>query len=160
MISRAKRYTKKRNRAQTNATGSKSRFKRGFYSPINESKYIQPLDKTMNKGELPEYRSSWELEFYKYCDINDEILSWTTEPFPIKYIKPTDGQVHRYFPDVLVKFSDGKNFLIEIKPFNQTQDPINISKWEAATAFCENKDLTFIVMTENELKSIIKIGKK
>ncbi|MCD6370816.1 MAG: TnsA endonuclease N-terminal domain-containing protein [Thermoplasmata archaeon] len=144
-ISKAKRYQSKRRRS------SGSRFKRGFYAPLNEEKYQQPTDRTMNKGILPEYRSSYELKFMKWCDMNPEVEYWGVEPFPIPYVKPTDNQVHRYFPDAIVKFKNGKNFLIEIKPKNQCQDPVNLAKWDAAKKFCEGKDIDFIVMTEKEL---------
>lgn len=145
------RYKKKKQRAQTNRTGSKSKFKQGYYKPINEEKYRQPLDHTMNALLYPEYRSSWELKLFKFLDNSENVEYWTSEPFPIKYVSPKDGLIHRYFPDALVKFKDGRKFLIEIKPQNQKSDPINIAKWEAAEQFCALHNLKFVVMTENEL---------
>lgn len=129
--------------------------KRGHYRPINEEKYKQPMDNYMNSSSIPEYRSSWELAFYKFCDMNPDILYWTTEPFAIQYIKPTDGKPHRYFPDVLIKYKNGKRFLIEIKPSSQKSDPVNLAKWEMAKNFADKSDMQFVVMTEIELKSII-----
>ena len=144
------RYKKKKQRYQTNRTGSKSRYKRGFYIPINEHKYKQPHDKYMNKCEYPEFRSSWEEKFYKYCDFNEEIEYWTTEPFGIQYISPKDGRIHRYYPDLMIK-KNNKRYLIEIKPSSQTSDPVNIAKWESARKFCEKYNMEFFVLTEKEL---------
>jgi hypothetical protein len=146
------RYNKKRKRYQTNKTGNKTKFTQGYYKPVNEEKYKQPMDKTMNSSIYPEYRSSWELKFYKFLDSSDLVEYWTTEPFPIPYISPKDGQIHRYFPDVLLKLTNGKKLLIEIKPNNQKSNPINIAKWEAAKEFCKLHNLEFRVFSEDELK--------
>jgi len=110
------RYKKKKQRAQTNRTGNKTKFQQGFYKPINEEKYRQPMDKTMNSQIYPEYRSSWELRFFKFLDLSKKVEYWSAEPFPIMYLNPKDGQIHRYFPDALVKMVNGKKLLIEIKP--------------------------------------------
>lgn len=145
-----KRFQAKRKSKQTPETG-KSKFKRGFYKPLNEGKYQQPLNDYMNSGPYPEYRSSWELKLYKWCDNSDIVEYWTTEAFAIPYLKPTDGQIHRYFPDVLVKFTDGRMFLIEVKPKSQVQDDVVQAKAKAAIKFCEGRNITFIFMTEKEL---------
>jgi len=143
------RYSKKKKR--TGRTGS--RFKRGFYTPVNEEKYIQPIDKTMNSKSLPEYRSSWEEVFMKYCDQSPKVKTWGTEPFPIKYISPKDNKIHRYYIDFVLLMEDGSKHLIEIKPKNQCQMPVNLAKWEAATDYCKQIGATFSVVTEVELKA-------
>lgn len=149
------------------------KFKQGFYNIINESKYIPPADRTMNKHPLPEYRSSYELKFFRYCDSNPLIVKWSTEPFAIQYISPKDGKPHRYFIDAFLEFRDGSKFLVEIKPEAQTKHPkppkkqtpksvmkfekdlmtylVNQAKWEAARKFADQKGLKFIIITENHL---------
>lgn len=144
------RYHQKKKRKQASGT---SRFKRGFYQPINESKYRQPVDRHMNAGQLPEYRSSWELAFYKYCDQSDKIEYWGTEPFSILYISPKDGKPHRYYIDVVIYTKEHQKFLIEIKPKKQCNNPINLAKWEAARKYCAQIGAQFLVVTEVELKS-------
>ena len=146
---RAKRFQAKRRRAQTNSGGGK--FKRGFYNPINESKYVLPQNNFMNKGPIPEYRSSWELKLMKWCDINEEIEYWTCEPFAIQYSSPKDNKPHRYFPDFLIKFKNGKKVLVEIKPSSQWDDPVNVAKWAAAEKFCQQYGLEWKVMGKKEL---------
>ena len=147
MISRV-RYHKRKQRYQKKS-GSR-RYDQGFYKPLNEEKYRQPHNKYMNKSIYPEYRSSWEKKFMKYCDSNPEVEYWTCEPIAINYISPKDGRQHRYFPDFLIK-KNGKQYLIEIKPYSQTSDPINIAKWESAKKFCEKYHMEFLVLTEKEL---------
>jgi len=107
----------------------------------------------MNSGPIPEYRSSWELKLYKFLDGNPDVEWWSTEPFAIPYISPKDNKPHRYFPDALVKFVDGRKFLIEVKPKSQIYDPIVQAKAYAAVEYCKQQgdDLKFIFMTEKEL---------
>ena len=152
-ISRS-RYASKKKRAQTNETGSKTRFKQGYYKPLNEEKYKQPLDSTMNDTIYPQYRSSWELALFKFLDKSDDVLEWASEPFPIYYISPRDGQKHRYFPDLWIKFRSGETWLVEIKPKGQTGDSVNLAKWEAAKKLCEESGMKFLVLTEKELKTL------
>jgi hypothetical protein len=120
-----------------------------------------------------EYKSGLELKAFQFCDNNPKIKSWACEPFAIKYIKPTDNKYHRYYPDLLVTFETGHTFLIEIKSSGETVPPkkpkkltpksernykkaittyaINSAKWKAAGAFCEEKEIKFIFLTEKQL---------
>ena len=85
------RYTKKKKRRQ------QTKFKQGLFTNISE-KYVQPKNKYMNQQPFPEYRSSWELQFMRYCETSDLVQKWSTESISIPYISPKDGQQHRYFP--------------------------------------------------------------
>jgi len=150
-----------------------AKFKQGFYQPANLHKYIQPHDKHMNKGPIPEYRSGWELIFMKFCDSNPMIIKWCTEPFAISYISPKDNKSHRYYVDGFIEWENGAKFLVEIKPKKQCFPPktpkkqtprnmqryqediltfmINQAKWEAARKFATERGLKFIILTEKEL---------
>ena len=46
-------------------------FKKGIYKPVHRNKYAGI--------HLPEYRSSWELKFFQWCDKNTNVLEWTSE---------------------------------------------------------------------------------
>lgn len=69
-----------------------------------------------------QYKSSLELQSFIYCDINPKVTLWSVEPFAIQYIKPTDGQQHRYYPDLWIKMVGGE-FLVEVKSYNETIPP-------------------------------------
>ncbi len=143
------RYSKKKQRRKKNL--GESKFKRGFFMNISE-KYQQPKNNYMNSKPFPEYRSSWELEFYKYCEKSDYVKKWAAESIAISYVSPKDGQHHRYFPDVFILTSDNDKFIIEIKPSKQSKNPINLAKWEAAEKWAKDHGYRFIVVTEKELK--------
>ncbi len=139
---------------------------KGRYTPKNPKKY---------KGDYHNivYRSLWERKFMVYCDNSDNILEWGSEEIIIPYLSPWDGKLHRYFPDfyIKVKQSSGniKKFIIEVKPKKQTKPPkpvsrktkrwlnevktysINEAKWKHAKEWCENNNMEFKILTEEEL---------
>ncbi len=87
------------------------RYRQGIFNPVNSQKYI-------GKGK-PTYRSGWELKFFRWADLNENILAWGSENIIIPYLNPLDGKVHRYFVDNYVVIKEGENikkYLIEIKP--------------------------------------------
>lgn len=140
-------------------------FRQGIYKPINRSKYRGVKD--------PVYRSGWELKFFKFCDINPNVLEWTSETIIIPYISPIDNKPHRYFVDNMVVIKEGdvkKKYLIEIKPSKQTVPPTeskrkkkstviyeqvtyaqNRAKWEAAVNYAKKHNMEFKILTEKEL---------
>ena len=97
----------------------KTPYKQGIYKPVHSEKY---------KGcRHPEYRSSWELKFFQWCDKNTNVIKWGSETVVVPYISPVDGKLHRYFVDNIVTLKEGgnvKTYLVEIKPSKQTVAPI------------------------------------
>ena len=140
-------------------------YKQGIYKPVNCAKYI-------GKG-TPQYRSSWELKFFQWCDKNPNILEWSSETIIVPYKSPIDNRYHRYYVDNAIVLKEGHSiikYLVEIKPYKQTLPPVaskrkkrstvlyenrtyavNQAKWEAADKFANVKDMKFIILTENEL---------
>ena len=108
-----------------------------------------------------------------YCDLNENILEWGSEEIIVPYRSPLDNRYHRYFPDFYIKVKEKSGFiqkyLIEVKPFKQTKEPIpqkkktksyiynvteyvkNQAKWKAAKEFCKDRRWEFKVLTEHEL---------
>lgn len=142
-----------------------SPFKQGTYRPVNRQKYVG--------AKLPEYRSSWELKFFTWCDRNPNVLEWTSESTIVPYISPLDKRAHRYFVDNTLALKEGnkvKKYMVEIKPYKQTIPPdnssrkkkstllyehktyaVNQAKWEAAKKVADKRGMEFIILTENEL---------
>lgn len=141
------------------------RFKQGLYTPTNPEKYIGDLNKI-------NYRSSWELSMNKFLDNNVKVIRWAVEPWPIQYLKPTTGRIHKYFPDYYIELLDKNNrirkIVMEIKPESQTkktrsrnpknklyeevQFAVNTAKWQACKAFCDQHGLEFQLVTEKTMK--------
>lgn len=141
-------------------------FHKRKYKPLYPEKYDgDPTNIIM--------RSSWETRFASWCDRNSSVLKWSSEETVIPYRSPADNRIHRYFVDfrIQVRGKNGKlcTYLVEVKPFNQTQPPkypgkrtqryltesstfiINQSKWKAAEQYCLDRGWEFKVITEYEL---------
>ena len=128
----------------------------GRYIPSNKKKY---------KGNPTTiyYRSLWERKFMVYCDKNPRVLEWGSEELIIPYRLPTDGKIHRYFPDfyVKVKSADGKipkrktkSFVKEVYEWGK-----NTAKWQAAREYCRDRNMDFVILTEDHLNPSYKYNK-
>lgn len=142
------------------------KYIQGRFKPNNPKKY---------KGNVHEiiYRSSWELKCLMVFDSHPDIIEYSSEETIIPYKSKVDGKMHRYYVDFLIKRKDDqgniKTYLIEVKPFVQTQPPkkdtritkayaekvktyaVNVSKWDAAQEYCKKKGYEFQILTEKEL---------
>ena len=118
-------------------------------------------------------RSSWERKFCRWCDMNRNILQWSSEEIIIPYVSPLDRRVHKYYPDFTIRIRENngqiKTYVIEVKPKKQTKPPkkkqrvtksyiyecktweVNQAKWKAAVEFCEDRRIEFKIITEDEL---------
>ena len=139
---------------------------KGKYKPSYPEKY---------KGNPTNiiYRSLWERKFMVFCDHNDSIIEWGSEEVIVPYMCPTDGKIHRYYPDFYIKVKEStgqiKKYLIEVKPKRQTIEPQvqkrktkgyiyevveyakNQAKWKAAEEYCRNKGWEFKLVTESDI---------
>jgi hypothetical protein len=135
------------------------RYHQGYYKLKNPKKYVGK-----NKDKI-RFMSSWERKFHEFLDNNVSVLEWGSECLAIPYLKPTDNQMHRYFPDYYIKYKDKYNQvveeIIEIKPSKQLQNSadlmealmfsINTAKWKAAEQYCKQHGYRFRILTEREL---------
>jgi len=143
----------------------------GEYKPLNPDKYIGDINDII-------WRSKWEYQFCYYCDNEDRILKWSSEPeqHKIKY-DIMENQIYKtktYIPDfwIQVKKLNGEieESIIEIKPQKEIDEPIepknetlkslqnyeyklktyikNLNKWEAADKYCEKRNIKFWVLSE------------
>lgn len=137
-------------------------FHKRKYTPIFPEKYAgDPTNIIM--------RSSWETMFAAWCDKNSSVVKWSSEETIIPYRCPTDNHIHRYFVDFKITVNTGKTYLVEVKPYKQTQLPEypgkrtqrylmesltfmkNQAKWEAATNYAKDRGWEFKIITEHEL---------
>jgi hypothetical protein len=137
----------------------------GRYKPQNPQKY---------RGDPTNiiYRSSWEFSVCYWCDFNPKVQSWSSEEIVIPYKSLVDKKIHRYFPDFKITFSDGKTYIIEVKPKSQTIMPTrgksgklrykrlleeyarNVSKWSAAKEYAQDRNFIFDIWDQEKLKKL------
>lgn len=142
-------------------------WKQGKYTPRNPEKYLGDLDKIF-------YRSSWELDAFKFCDFqNPNVLRWSSEEIVIPYAVPTaTGGVRpaKYYPDIYMEYNNAAGVLckvlIELKPRKQTKPSRarnpktklyenqvfmkNQLKWDAADNWCKQNGIKFVLMNERD----------
>lgn len=142
-----------------------SRGYRGSFKPKNPQKYIGDINSIT-------YRSLWERKFMLFCDTNPAIVKWASEEIAIPYYYKVDKKMHKYYVDFVMQILEAtgklKTYLIEIKPYKQTIEPIkrkntkkyineilewekNQSKWTQATQYASGKNWEFKIITEKEL---------
>lgn len=136
-----------------------SKYAQGKYKIANPNKYLG--------NKQPTYRSSWELSFMRFCDNNPNIIGWASEAVHIPYRNPFTNKNTIYVPDFLIVYVDrtGQKHaeLIEVKPRkeiamenaksyrDQLMVALNYCKWEAAKSWAKMNNMTFRVVTENDL---------
>lgn len=140
------------------------KYHQGWFTPTNPKKYAGNAEEIV-------YRSGWERQLMIKFDTTDSVILWNSEGLAIPYCSPVDGQIHRYFPDFTIKVKDKqgavKTYLIEVKPFAETQlkpqerqtqryltevatYAVNRAKWAAADAFCKDQGWEFQIVTEKD----------
>lgn len=146
------------------------KFHQGVYTPINRKKYLGDVSNII-------YRSGWELQTFKFCDLEDKIEYWNSEEVIIPYYCRTDNdsnrRIHHYHVDLFIQWKTGRKILVEVKPMKDALPAKvgkgrrnttvlneqlvylkNMSKWEAARAWAADRGMVFMVWTEVTLKSM------
>lgn len=115
------------------------------------------------------YRSHWEKLVMMWCDRTPDVKKWNSESVVIPYFYDVDKKYHRYFMDFKITFTNGKTFLVEVKPKKETDIPKkqgktkkryineavtyvkNQNKWEAAWEYAKDRGWEFHIWTEETL---------
>jgi len=97
---------------------------------------------------LEYYDSSWELEYMKELEKNDDIVKWTkNHGIRIPYFDE-DGKYRTYAPDFLVQRTDGTVELHEMKGGHLLQNPITKRKMDAAREWCKTRKMNLRLVSK------------
>lgn len=144
-----------------NKPSKRSRYSQGYINPKSCKKLYPGIS-----NDIIIYRSSYEKTFIHWLESCKDVKYWGSECIEIPYISALDNKIHKYYPDYVVEFLNGSKMIVEIKPLNQTQKPINenvwaykeylrnISKWNAAKKWCDDRGYKFKIITENTIDKI------
>lgn len=113
------------------------RSKKGYYFSLKNHAIIY-------------YASSYELIAFQILEQMSIVNRYQRCPFSVPYMT-NDGCTHRYVPDILVEYQDGKQEVIEVKPQWALDYGLGLDKFQAAKLYCKEKDIKFSVWTENNL---------
>lgn len=138
-----------------------SRYHQGYVNPNSLKKYA-----TESKNEPIIFRSGLEWKFMEYCESNNNIVKWASEPIGIPYYNKLLKRDATYYIDYIIENKDGQRCMVEVKPYDQTVKPsqfssdwakkawiTNVCKWQAAIEYAKEHDMKFIIVTEKTLEN-------
>ena len=106
-------------------------------------------------GQVCKFRSGWEEKVMHHLDSDPTVVSWTYEQTVIEYVSNIrTKKVRRYYPDFYVKYSDGREEVLEVKPKRKLDQLTVRKKAEAARSWCASRGMTYRMLTETELKEL------
>lgn len=114
----------------------------------NSGRYVGYFYSEKNKKNI-RYRSSWELTAYQLLEVMSKVSSYTNEPFYVNY--EFQGDIKRYYPDILIRYTDNTSEIVEIKPSFLVKLPRNQAKFSAIKKQYDN----FSIWTENNLSAFL-----
>lgn len=146
------------------------RYMSGKYKVRNKEKYVGDPNEII-------FRSSYERKFMVFCDLDESVLRWSSEPYSIPYLDTVSEKKRNYFVDFYarIKVPDGhvQDYLVEVKPRKKLNKPLppnreslhklknynsamheyltNLSKFTAAKSYALKIGYKFIIVTEKEL---------
>ena len=137
--------TRRKKIARKRKTGRTSHYITGTYDAV---KCKEPV----------KYRSSWELTVAQHLDDDPTVESFEYETIIIPYITSrTSMRIRKYIPDFIVKYSDGRTVIIEVKRQSALNQRTIMVKAEAARKFAATKGWEYVFWTENIVMKLRKI---
>lgn len=154
--SRIRKTVKSTNKASTSKKAIKrkaAKKRTRKYTPGKTGHYFTGTHYS-EKCERPiKYKSSWELTACEYLDISDDVVSYEYETIVIPYItSPRSNRIRKYFPDLIIRYSNGTTKMIEIKPERKLNHKYVIKKAEAARAWCSKHGMKYEFWTERNIR--------
>ena len=140
----------------------KSRYNQTYINPKSCHKLFESL-----RNQPIICRSSWEKIFINWLENSSKVKAWGSECIKVPYYNPVDKKEHSYYPDFCVELVDGEKWIVEIKPYNQTQIPKNnnswawhefarnTAKWTAVKSECLKKGYKFYILTEKTISKLV-----
>jgi len=96
------------------------------------------------------YDSSYELTAYNLLEQMSIVEKYERCPYVVPYVF-SDGVKHRYIPDILIKYVNGIEEVVEVKPKSRLKEEKNKYKIKSAMKFFQSKGIKFNVWTEEDL---------
>jgi len=109
---------------------------------------------TKNPNGIVEYESCIERDFFLVAIHEPTVRAIQHQPKTIAY-SDQEGNQHKYTPDAYLEFNDGRRMLVEIKPSEEVMNKRDKyeDRWNAARKWADSNGMTFIVITEDVIRS-------
>jgi|694.fasta_scaffold46071_5 hypothetical protein len=92
------------------------------------------------------YRSLFELNAILHLESNEDVISYTFEPYNIEY--SFEGKIRHYIIDCLIEYKDGTKRIVEFKPNCHVTHDKNVAKFQSAQKFATENGFIFEIWTE------------
>jgi TnsA endonuclease-like protein len=125
----------------------------GKHNPHKSHK--KKLLNTIKGGEIF-CQSTWEEAYANHLESNILVVSFKKDKIRLPYMFENKKRV--YITDYFVKYSDGTQELVEIKPKCFLDYPQNTAKFEAAKIWCNDNGARFVIITEDELTNMVPLA--
>lgn len=97
---------------------------------------------------LEYYDSSWELEYMKELENDENVMKWTkNHGIRIPYFAP-ENKFRTYNPDFLVEYADGRIELVEMKGEHLVNNPVTRRKMEYAKKWCKARGIAYRIYSK------------
>lgn len=105
--------------------------------------------KSLKRNDLVDFESSLERDYIHILEFDENVRYYYEQPLKIEF----DDRY--YVPDFFVEYWDGTKEVIEIKYNIDLIENASkyITKFKAAEEFCNSNNLTFRILTENEIRN-------
>jgi len=107
-------------------------------------------------SQIIQFESSLERDYIYLLEFDTSVYLYLEQPLSITYLD-CNNKKHKYTPDFLVRYSDNNtcDTLVEIKYNDELihNSLIFSKKFNAAREYCKKNNLTFIILSENEIRN-------
>lgn len=99
------------------------------------------------------YRSSYEKKFLDILENSEIVIRYEVEPrnLKVRYYNYEKSNVRDYFVDYKIELSNGKIYVIEVKPWDLRNTPNNKSKRIECKRMCKSMGYIYRLITEFDL---------
>jgi hypothetical protein len=105
---------------------------------------------SLKLGRMVAFESLIEQDYLYVLEYEPEVLTFEEQPLSISY--EWQGKQLKYTPDFLVVWATSHQ-LVECKPVAMVSTEENQRKFTVALDWCQKKGWTFVVVTDQELRS-------
>lgn len=134
---------------------SPSSPKRGstYGNSLKKASSIHGIYTSTKTGKVELYDSTFELRRFRALDASPLVKTWTKDhklklPYKLKHRR------HRYIPDIVVEYHDGRKFLEEVKGYVYEPKKF-IMKNASAKVYCSLKKWTYRIIWEDDLDTVL-----
>jgi hypothetical protein len=101
----------------------------------------------------PRFLSILEAKFHLYLNFHENVEWYNYEGLVIPYVKPSDGRLHNYLVDFMVKFKETDTISVfEIKTWKNRERSDVTAKYDACKQFCDEKGWSYQFLFEQDIE--------